>query len=78
MKYRLNPSINKIISSIILIYDEQEVEFASGKDAADTEFDKNYIVKSLFAQDDKIVIVLKENDAVNNTNWVGEEQVSFF
>ena len=78
MKYKLNPAIGKITSPVVLIMDDKETEYSDGKIAADNEFDKNYLVDSMFAKDNKIFVVLKENDMINNTNWVGEEQVSFF
>ena len=78
MKYKLNPAIGKITSPVILSIGDEKIEYPSGQSAVDSEFDKNYLVDSLFAQDNKIIVILKENKNINNTSWVGEEQVSFF
>ena len=77
MRYRINPAIGKITCPVVLSIESSEKEYANGQLAAEQEFDKNYIVNKLFARDNKIVVVLRENDMINNTNWIGEEQ-SFF
>ena len=77
MRYKLNPAIGKITSSLVLIINGSELEFENGEEAVNHDFEKNYIVDSMYARNNKVVAVLKESE-INNTNWVGEEQVSFF
>lgn len=78
MTYKLDPSVSKITSPILLIYDGYEKVFENGKQLADADFDKYYLIDNISIKDDMIAVKLKENDRINDTNWCGEEQVSFF
>ena len=71
-------SAEKIISPVSVRYDGQTKEFINGKHLAEYEFEKNYLIDSISVDNGKLIIELKENDNINTTNWVGEEQVSFF
>lgn len=78
MTYKIDQFVAKITSHLLLSYDGYEKIFENGKQLADADFDKYYLIDSISIKDDMIAIKLKENDRINNTNWCGEEQVSFF
>lgn len=77
MTYKLNPNLRKINGSVILVIDGHEMICTDGKALTELEFEKNYIVDSITARDNAVVVILKENDRTNIINWIGEEQVSF-
>lgn len=80
MTYKLNPEVKKIRSPVVVKFSHQaaEMSFASGAALADAVFDRNYLIESLAAEGDSIVLTVRENDTINAVNWVGEEAVSFF
>lgn len=77
MTYKLNPEVSKIKSPIILQIENGESStdtmYADGIELANAVFEKNYVVASLVAQKNSILLTVKENQTVNNTNWIGEE-----
>ena len=77
MTYKLNPQLKLIKSPVILLIDGQESSYGSGEELTTLTFEKNYIVDSVGARGDKVVVTLKENDRQFNINWIGEEEVSF-
>lgn len=77
MTYKLNFELKKIKSNIHITA-PMELEFENGEELCDYDFDKHYLIESISAKDSIIEIVLIENTQINTTNWVGEEQVSFF
>lgn len=78
MTYKLNQIVEKINAPIILKTDSNEQLFEDGTALANAEFDKYYVIESISVNDDRIVVVVKENKLLNDTTWCGEEQVSFF
>ena len=78
MTYKLNPIIETITSKTIVVIDDKEFVFNNGKEAVKQEYDHNYLVDSISAKDDTVIVALKVNKLINSTNWMGEEQVSFF
>lgn len=78
MKYKLDQSVSKINAPIILVINDTESTYKSGRALAEADFDKNYLIDSIGVRDGSIVITLKENDMINDTNWCGEEQTSSF
>lgn len=79
MKYKLQDFIRKISSPVVLIIDGKErFSFDDGEQAYRLEYDLYYIVNDIQAQTDKIYITLIENKHINDTNWCGEEQATFF
>ncbi len=78
MTYKINQSVGIISSPIDVLLERQCLHFENGKELANTEFDKNYLISCITAKADCIVIILEENRIVNNISWVGEEAVSFF
>ena len=77
MTYRLNLELKKI-KSPVHITAPMELEFENGEELCNYNFDKYYLIESIFAKDSIIEIALVENIQINTTNWAGEEQVSFF
>lgn len=73
MRYKLDQSVSKIVSPIILVIGDTETAYESGKALAESDFDKRYLIDSIGVRDESIVITLKENDTINDTNWCGEE-----
>ena len=79
MTYKLNRDISKISAPVTLIIDNNEIEYGNGSIAVDTAvFDKWYLIDEISVRDGRVLIHLKENTQINDTNWCGEEQVSFF
>lgn len=50
----------------------------NGNDLAVYSFDRRYVISSVESNGGTIIITLDENDCINDTNWVGEKQASFF
>lgn len=77
MTYKLSPEVSKIKSPVILRVEGGESStdkmYADGAKLANATFEKNYVVRSLAAQGDVIVLTVSENLCINNTNWIGEE-----
>lgn len=81
MTYKINPIVEKIQAPIILRIGASaplERRFSSGGELANTTFDKKYLIDSISAKDDAIVIAVTESKTTIPTNWIGEEMVSFF
>lgn len=77
MTYKLNQQLKLINAPVILMIEEAEKCYGSGEELTTLIFEKNYIVESISARDDKVVVTLKENNRRFNINWIGEEEVSF-
>ena len=79
MTYKLQEFIGKISSPVFVIIDEEErFCYENGNKAYQAEYDKYYLVSEIRAQADKVYITLVENKQINDTNWCGEQEVSFF
>ena len=81
MTYKLNSIVSKFRSPVLLRFGDNsnpDRYFESGTQLAEEVFDKNYLIESVSAQNDQIVLTVMENKSINITNWVGEEAVSFF
>ena len=78
MTYSLPEIIGKINGPVILVIDGQETVFADGSAAVQQKYEKWYLVEKMFVRNDEIVVCLKENDKINDTDWCGEERASFF
>ncbi len=76
--YKLNPEYAKIISPIIVCVDGVEKCFENGGELAEYRFEKNYIVHSIKAVENSIVLTLSENNQSMSSNWISEEAISFF
>ena len=78
MKYSLPMEIKSISCSVVFVMEGKELRYDNGLSAVEHYFDRWYIVDKMYARNDEIVVVLKENEQINDTNWCGEEQISFF
>ena len=77
MTYKLNPQLRLIKAPVVLVIDGQESCYGSGEELTPLTFEKNYIIESISARDDKVVVTLIENNRQFDINWIGEEEVSF-
>lgn len=75
MTYKLNPEVSKIKSPVLLRIKgvESSELYADGAELANATFEKNYVVRSLVARENVIVLTVEENRRINATNWIGEE-----
>lgn len=78
MTYRLNPELAKIESPVILVLGETETTYPNGAALAELAFDTHYIIESVAARNNQVVVTLQPNAKMNDVNWIGEEQASFF
>lgn len=78
MTYKLNPAIKKIVSPVVIVFEDgHRREFSDGKSAASAIFDKHYIVTCIKAINDVVELTITENKGPE-INWIGEENISFF
>ena len=77
MTYKLNPQLRMIKAPVILVIEGMERQYNSSEELTRPEFQKYYLIDSISARDESVVVTLKENDRQLNINWVGEEEVSF-
>ena len=78
--YYLNQEYRKITSHIsVRIHGvpEKTIAFCNGQELVDYEFEKPYLVESIKAKGDTVILDLVEKTSTP-TNWAGEEQTSFF
>ena len=79
MTYKLQEIISKITSPVVLLIEgEEHFSFENGVQAYDTEYDRYYIVSNIQSKEGKIYVTLVENKRINDMNWCGEIQTSFF
>ena len=78
MTYKLNSEIEKVSSPVRLIFpDGIMIDYHDGKSALSAEYDIPYCILSISAEQNMIVVTLKENDMINDTSW-SKSEVSFF
>lgn len=79
MTYKLESIIEKISSPVVLLIDgEERYAYENGKKAYEASYVRYYLISDIRAEREKIYITLVEKTHINDTNWCGEEQVSFF
>ena len=78
MTYKIEQWVKKITSPIILKIGDESMIMANGEQLTEHDFDRYYLISEVGVLDNKILIVLAENDRVNDTTWIGEEQAGFF
>ena len=80
LTYKLELFIKKIVAPVILEFEDgsESMEFVSGAEAYEHDFSKYYLCTEVRIENEKAVVCLKENDKMNDTNWIAEEQVSYF
>ena len=66
MKYKLSYEVKKIKSRVLLKFEGKEAEYKSGTKLADVEFDKYYLIDSITAENDMVVLMLVENTKIND------------
>ena len=77
MTYKLNPSMEKIQSPVVLILtDRERREYINGVAVCEAVFDQRLLIDSLRAVENTVEIKLVESQMKAST-WIGEEQ-SFF
>ncbi len=77
MTYYLNQELKKVISPVVVKMDGGEMTFRNGAELCAHSFSKPYTVNSIQAVEGAVEIVLTERKSTD-TNWIGEEPVSFF
>ena len=78
MTYKIDQFVRKISSPVKVLIDDKILEYENGETLAEYVFDKKYSVADLRAEGSDVIITLAENEHINDTNWVGEEQAGFF
>lgn len=79
MEYKIIAANIKAISSPITVkFNENSRDFANGDEMAEFVFSENYLVSNIYVSEGRIIVELKVNDLINNTNWTEKEQLSFF
>ncbi len=78
MTYKLCKYVEKIIAPIIVVIGNDKQEFANGFALSEAHFSRPYIIQSISASDNRVILSLIENENINATNWVGEIQEGFF
>ena len=77
MTFKLNPQLRLILAPVVLVIDGKEQSYPNGESLTVLEFDRQYVIDSISAQDNTVVVTVKINDHVNDITWIGEEAVSF-
>lgn len=78
MTYKLNPALAEIKSSIILLLPDGEIRKYSDSKALTLDvFENGYLVDSMCAVDNQILIQLASR-VKPDINCIGEEEYSFF
>lgn len=67
MTYKLEVFIEKIKSPVICDFGNEKIEFADGMELTRETFDKYWLIHTIQAQNDKIILIMKENDKLNET-----------
>ena len=78
MTYKIDQFVRKITSPVKVLIDDKMLKFENGETLAENIFDRNYSVADLRAEGSVVIITLAENEQINDTNWIGEEQQTFF
>ena len=77
MTYKLNPSLEKIQSPVVLIFpDGERREYINGVAVVEDVFDQMLLIDTIRAVGDTVEIKLTEQQMTAST-WIGEEQTFF-
>lgn len=77
MTYKLESSLSRIVSPVVLSFpDGSQEEYRDGSAVTEAVFDKRYMVDEMKAVGSRVEITLKEITAPI-TSWIGEEQTFF-
>lgn len=75
LKYNTEQFVAQINAPIVCKFNGEELPFENGKELADYQFDKRYIIDGITVEDGKVVYALVELP-VSNINSIGDEQVA--
>ena len=75
--YKIDPIVKKISSEIVVCTGDQKLEYCSGIELSKAQFDKRYVIYRIYAENERIIIDLKEAD-INSTDWCQDKDVGFF
>ncbi len=78
MTYKLGNDVKKIIALVIAVVENDKQEYANGTVLSKAKFSRPYIIRSINASDNKIILNLIEIEKINDSNWVDEEQAGCF
>ena len=87
MTYYIDPMVAKIKAPIIVRIDSSEegakyedIYFENGIFLSQFKWNKPYLIEyiTICRWQCSVFIKLMENNQINSTNWIGEEQVGFF
>lgn len=78
MKYKIDQFVSKITAPIEVLFEDKRLEFADGYELADCEFEKPYIIQAISSKNNKVVIVITENNRINDVRQICKEQAGFF
>lgn len=79
MTYKLNPIVGQCISPVILSFQDGNApdrHFENGAALASEIFDRPYLIANICAQENQIVLTVKENNLINGTEWVRKDNAS--
>ena len=79
MNYELKKVLELINGAVVLSVDGERKEFASGREAAD-QLSEKYVINSIAAEGDVIVVVLDKDTSVPNdmnADWVKDHVAAF-
>ena len=77
MTYKLNHILEVIKTPVILMIDGKGKRYSNGKELVEQTFEKNYLIESITARENTVVVTLKKNDMILDQTWIGEDSVSF-
>ena len=75
--YKIDPIVKKSSSKIVVCTGDQKLEYCSGIELSKAQFDKRYVIDRIYAENERIIIVLKEAE-INSTDWCQDKDVGFF
>ena len=78
LTYKLDSVLKKITSPVLLVIGDVTTEYLNGNAAYEQTIDKCYTISEICIKDNKVCVILKESDRVNDVTWCGEEQATFF
>ena len=79
MTYKLDPVVGRFGSPIILRFHDgnaPDSHFKDGDALTSEIFDGPYLIDNICAQNNQIVLTVKENNLINSTEWVKEDNAS--
>ncbi|MFR8293426.1 MAG: hypothetical protein ACLVAU_04345 [Ruminococcus sp.] len=75
--YKIDPIVKRSVLEIVVCTGDQKLEYCSGIELSKAQFDKRYVIDRIYAENERIIIDLKEAD-INSTDWCQDKDVGFF